>query len=82
MKTANQLYRESGSSEPFKDWLEAQKCKNNLLQPKSVETSSSFAATGDSTSIELFGINIKYILLAGVLITAGVIVYKKYKSGK
>ena len=33
-KTANQLYRESGTSEPFKTWLEQQKASGNFLYNK------------------------------------------------
>lgn len=78
MKSVNQKYRESGSDLSFRDWLNNQTEQGEIkkkIEPKEMH----FNAIGQTT-IELFGINIKYLLIGALVITGGIIVYKKYKK--
>ena len=76
MKSANQIYKESGSTMPFKDWLNEQS-KNGVMRDYSTPSDKNFSA--DGLGVEIGGVDLKYILLAGVLIGAGIFIYKKIK---
>lgn len=78
MKSVNQLYKESGSDLSFRDWLNSQ-TEKGAISKKSAPKEMQFGVNG-STSIQLFGIDVKYLLLGALLITGGVIAYKKYKK--
>jgi hypothetical protein len=76
MKTANQRYKESGSTMPFKQWLEqeVQQRKEEIMQ-------KSYNATGDSKfDINIFNVSIKWWLLGISLIGVGVYIYKSNKT--
>jgi hypothetical protein len=76
MKTANQRYKESGSTMPFKQWLEqeVQQRKKEIMQ-------KSYNLTGDSRfDIKIFDVSIKWWLLGITLIGVGVYIYKSNKT--
>jgi hypothetical protein len=76
MKTANQRYKESGSTMPFKQWLEqeVQQRKEEIMQ-------KSYNLTGDSRfDIKIFDVSIKWWLLGAALIGVGVYIYKSNKT--
>jgi hypothetical protein len=76
MKTANQRYKESGSTMPFKQWLEeeVQQRKEEIMQ-------KSYNATGDSKfDINIFDVSIKWWLLGIAVIGIGVYIYKSNKT--
>jgi hypothetical protein len=77
MKTANQLYKESGSELPFKEWLNDQS-KNGVLRDYSTPQDKQLSA--DGLGVEIFGVNLKYILLGVALIGVGFYAYKKMKK--
>jgi hypothetical protein len=78
MKSVNQQYRESGSDLSFRDWLN-QQAEVGSIQKKESPKEMSFNADG-GTSLQLFGVDIKYILIGALVITGGIIAYKKYKK--
>jgi hypothetical protein len=78
MKSVNQQYRESGSDLSFRDWLN-QQAEVGSIQKKESPKEMSFNADG-STSLQFFGVDIKYILIGALVITGGIIAYKKYKK--
>jgi len=76
MKTANQRYKESGSTMPFKQWLEqeVQQRKEEIMQ-------KSYNFTSDNRfDINIFNISIKWWLLGIAVIGTGVYIYKRNKS--
>jgi hypothetical protein len=76
MKTANQRYKESGSTLPFKQWLEqeVQQRKQDIMQ-------KSYNATGDTKfDIKIFDVSIKWWLLGIAVIGTGVYIYKRNKT--
>lgn len=78
MKSVNQQYRESGSDLSFRDWLNTQ-TKEGQIKKKVAPKELQFSANG-TTSFQLFGLDVKYILVGAVLITGGIIAYKKFKK--
>jgi hypothetical protein len=78
MKSVNQQYRESGSDLSFRDWINSQ-AEQGAITKKSAPKETMFNANG-STSIQLFGVDIKYLVLGALIITGGVIAYKKFKK--
>jgi hypothetical protein len=76
MKTANQRYKESGSTLPFKQWLEqeVQQRKEDIMQ-------KSYNATGDSSfDINILNVSIKWWLLGIAVIGTGIYIYKRNKT--
>ena len=76
MKTANQRYKESGSTMPFKQWLdqEVQQRKEDIMQ-------KSYNATGDSKfDINIFNVSIKWWFLGIAVIGTGIYIYKRNKT--
>ena len=76
MKTANQRYKESGSTMTFKQWLEqeVQQRKEDIMQ-------KSYNATGDSKfDINIFNVSIKWWLLGIAVIGTGIYIYKRNKT--
>lgn len=78
MKSVNQLYKESGSDLSFRDWLNKQ-AEQGAIKKKIAPKEMQFNANG-GTSIQLFGVDVKYIIIGALLITGGIIAYKKYKK--
>ena len=77
MKSVNQLYRESGSDLSFRDWLNSQ-AKMGAIRKK--EPPKEMQLNADGTSLALFGVNAKYLLIGALLITGGFYAYKKFKK--
>jgi|APGre2960657373_1045057.scaffolds.fasta_scaffold23329_4 hypothetical protein len=77
MRTANQLYKESGSELPFKEWLNEQS-KNGVLRDYSTPQDKRLSA--DGLGVEVFGMDLKYILLGVALLGIGIYAYKKMKK--
>lgn len=78
-KSANQLYKESGSELPFKVWIEEQKeqgvfIPNPKLQEKVEEEIQETASNANSSTFD------KRLVLAGALVGAGVIAYFIFKK--
>jgi hypothetical protein len=94
-KSANQLWRESGTTLSFKDWIEREKEKGMLIPNKLVSDSISLIKTNlgikdatvenfelqDTNSNTILGLN-KWVLISSVLIIAGAIGYNIYKKRK
>jgi len=78
MKSVNQRYRESGSDMSFRDWLNSQ-AEQGTIQKKSEPNEMQFSANGQ-TSVQLFGIDAKYLLIGTIILVGGIIAYKKYKK--
>lgn len=78
MKSVNQQYKESGSDLSFRDWLNKQ-AENGAIRKKEAPKEMNFNADG-GTSIQFFGIDAKYLIVGALLITGGIIAYKKYKK--
>ena len=78
MKSVNQQYRESGSDLSFRDWLNSQTEKGAITK-KSEPKEMQFNVIGDA-SVQLFGVDIKYLLIGALVITGGIIAYKKFKK--
>lgn len=82
-KSANQLYKESGSSLSFKDWIQREKdkgifIKNDLLNDvvkdeKTPSLASPFIAKFDS------GIP-KWVVATGAVIVVGAFIYNYYRK--
>ena len=78
MKSVNQQYRESGSDLSFRDWLNKQ-AENGSIQKKESPKEMSFNFIGDA-SVQFFGVDVKYLLIGALVITGGIIAYKKFKK--
>jgi hypothetical protein len=78
MKSVNQRYRESGTDLSFRDWLNNQ-ANEGAIKKRSEPSEMKLSADGN-TSIELFGVNVKYLLLGTLVLLGGYIAYKKYKK--
>ena len=78
MKSVNQQYRESGSDLSFRDWLNIQ-TEGGAIRKKELPKEMSFNANG-SPSLQLFGVDMKYLLIGALVITGGIIAYKKFKK--
>ena len=80
-KSANQRYKESGSSLPFKDWIEREKAKGIVLPQDGVtdvfeETKAKLESNEDKKpNNKIIGLD-KRILMLSVLIVVGAVAYK------
>jgi len=93
LKSANQLYRESGSSLPFKDWLAREKNKGtfmyaNGLQSKineviaaNVQEQSQGKEPNKLPDNKIFGLN-KYAVITLGLVVVAAIGYSIYNKRK
>lgn len=81
-KTANQLYKESGSQLPFSEWIEEQKLKgifikndtlNNIV--KSVMDEPSTSSVNKPTQKTFLGLS-KPILIVSTLVVVSAVIYK------
>jgi hypothetical protein len=76
MKTANQRYKDSGSTLPFKLWLEQE-----VAEKKQQMMNKSYSATGDSKfDITIFDVSIKWWLLGLAAIGTGIYIYRRTKK--
>lgn len=85
-KSANQLWRESGTSLSFKDWIQREKDKGVEIKNKLLEdVVDLFKETNETDTVETkrfdFGIP-KWVVYTGVSILTFAVVYKLYKAKK
>lgn len=88
-KTANQLYKESGSNLPFKEWIEQEKDKGTFIKNdtltsvvESVLNSKDMPKTVSSTKNDkILGLS-KPVIIVSALIIIGAIGYKIYTLKK
>lgn len=69
--TANQRYRQSGSTLSFKEWL------NNEANLPAKETTQTDSFVGN---VKVMNVPLKYILIGAAVIIVGVIAYQAYKK--
>lgn len=94
LKSANQLYRESGSSLPFKTWLEREKEKGTFMYANGLQSKINEAIAENIGDAELrvnpspevpkntiFGLN-KYAVITLGLVVVAAIGYGIYKRRK
>jgi hypothetical protein len=78
MKSVNQQYRESGSDLSFRDWLNSQ-ADQGVITKKIAPKEIQFNFIGDA-SVQFFGVDVKYLVIGALVITGGIIAYKKFKK--
>ena len=94
LKSANQLYRESGSSLPFKTWLEREKEKGTFMYANGLQSKINEAIAeniGEAAensepkpalpSNTIFGLN-KYVVIGLGVVVVAAIGYGIYKRRK
>ena len=94
LKSANQLYRESGSSLPFKTWLEREKEKGTFMYANGLQSKINEAIAeniGDAAenaepkatlpANTIFGLN-KYVVIGLGVVVVAAIGYGIYKRRK
>ena len=94
LKSANQLYRESGSSLPFKTWLEREKEKGTFMYANGLQSKINEAIAENIGDVEarvnpspdvptntIFGLNKYAVITLGVVVVAaiGYGIYKRRK---
>ena len=85
-KTANQLYRESGSTLSFKEWIEREKAKGTEMINQEIADAIDRLQAGepqvqDVPNTTWYGLN-KNVWIFGGLVVAGAIAYTIYKKRK
>jgi hypothetical protein len=85
-KTANQLYRESGSTLSFKEWIEREKAKGTEMINQEIADAIARLQAGEpqvqeNPSATWYGLN-KNVWIFGGLVIAGAIAYTIYKKRK
>lgn len=84
-RSANQQYKDSGSSLSFKDWIEREKAKGIVIPQFGVtdlfnKAESEIELEKDKSSKKIFGLD-KRVLIFSALMIIGAISYKKlYKK--
>jgi hypothetical protein len=94
LKSANQLYKESGSSLPFKEWIAREKDKGTFMYANGLQSKiNEVIAANVNQSVEdgqpkkelpkdkIFGLN-KYIVIGLGLVVVASIGYGIYKRRK
>jgi hypothetical protein len=93
LKSANQLYKESGSSLPFKQWVEREKDKGTFMYANGLQSklNTIIADNIDSSTTEveqpkvpknqIFGIN-KFVVLGLGLVVVAAIGYSFFTKKK
>jgi LPXTG-motif cell wall-anchored protein len=90
-KSANKLWKESGTTLPFKEWIEREKQKfnyqddNRSFDGLSLDTYSlntGVSSTSSSTTKTFFGLSNTTLIIAGLIIVgaSGFYIYKKVKK--
>lgn len=90
MVSANKLYKQSGSTLPFKDWLEREKAKGKFI-PNVEAMEEFYNADGQENSDEVENSEIKKsdvdkqqiserLIRTGFMIFLAVIIYKQFKK--
>jgi len=72
MKSANKLYKESGSTLSFKDWL-----NNDLNIKNKDDKKEDFVG-----NIKVFNIKLSYIIIGAVVVAGGIIAYRYFRKNK
>jgi len=93
-KSANQLWKESGTTLSFKDWIEREKEKGMLIPNKTVNDSialikntigiqngNDVVTLAETNTNTVLGLN-KWVLISSVLIIVGAVGYSIYKKRK
>jgi len=85
-KTANQLYRESGSTLSFKEWIEREKAKGTEMINQEIADAIARLQAGEpqtqgTSNTTWYGLN-KNVWIFGALVIAGAIAYTIYKKRK
>jgi hypothetical protein len=93
-KSANQLWKESGTTLSFKDWIQREKEKGMLIPNKVVNDSIAFIKNkvgiqDSKTDVEeelkntndILGLN-KWAIISSILIIGGALAYTIYKKRK
>jgi hypothetical protein len=80
LKSANQLYNESGSSLPFKQWIEEQKSKGNFIFNSKLQDKISSILNSEKEPVvakgqNAVGLDRRYLILAGVIV-GGALLYQ------
>lgn len=90
MLSANQKYKQSGSSLPFKEWLNREKAKGVVVPQKGVtdvylgfinETNENKEQKETTNPKDVFGLN-RNILAISTIIVLGALAYKFYVDKK
>jgi hypothetical protein len=93
LKSANQLYKESGSSLPFKEWIAREKDKGTFMYANGLQSKINEVIAANITEGEdrqqvgelpkntILGLNKYLVISVGVLLVAavGVAIYKRKK---
>jgi hypothetical protein len=81
MKSANQIYRESKTTLPFKEWINEEKSNGSLKEQVKIEqVMYQNAIEEKSPSVEVLGINVKYIAIGFLVIGAAYMGYRYWKK--
>ena len=81
IKSANQLYKESKTTLPFKEWLNEQKRNGQLKEEAKIEKVMYQNATEEkSASVEVYGIDVKYIAIGLLVVGAAYMGYRYWKK--
>lgn len=90
MLSANQRYKQSGTSLPFSEWIEREKAKGIVIPQKGVTDVYMKAVQGlekndeqnpVSTPPKILGLDKRILIISGVIILSA-IAYKYYKDRK
>jgi len=73
LKSANQLYNESGSSLTFKEWIEQEKSKGNFIFNSRLQDKISSILNQEKEPViaksqNAIGLDRRYLILAGVIV--------------
>lgn len=86
-KTANQLYKESGTTLSFKEWLEREKAKGTDMRNAQIEAALERLRDGllpkeeTNSSKTFYGLD-KRVWIFGAVVIGGAIAYTIYKGRK
>ena len=84
MKTANQLYKESKSSLPFREWIEREKDKGIFIKNQvlaDISGSLDNEPVEDNPLTAKFDLGIpKWVIVSGLLIVISAVAYNQYKK--
>lgn len=88
-KTANQLYKESGTNLPFKEWIELEKEKGQFIKNDTLTSVVNAVLNSRDTTKpqnttngdKILGLS-KPVIITSILIIAGAIGYKIYSLKK
>jgi hypothetical protein len=87
LKTANQLYKESGTTLSFKEWVEREKAKGTEMRNAQIEEALERLRDGllpeeETTSTKTFYGLDRRVWIFGAVVIGGAIAYTIYKSRK